>query len=144
MSIRGLSFVLTGKMSRNRDEIVAAIQNAGGYYADKDVRGCDYVVVGKRVGMTKLDGAQRYGKPFITENELMRLIRGDITTARAITRDQVILYTNDQFFTESTLYSDGAAAAARSTINNARTAPAQPAPPQTPVEGFSISDFFTE
>src|SRR5690606_1836074 len=51
----GLSFCVTGVLSKKRDDVHAAIRAAGGEVHDKVKQGTDYLVAGQKVGKSKLD-----------------------------------------------------------------------------------------
>jgi DNA ligase (NAD+) len=70
----GLSFCVTGVLSRKREEIHADIQRAGGIVHDKVKKGTTYLVAGDKVGQSKRDQAQKYGVEVIDETRLLFLI----------------------------------------------------------------------
>jgi DNA ligase (NAD+) len=75
--LRGLSFCVTGVLSRRREDVHADIRNAGGEVHDKVKKGTNYLVAGDKVGKAKLDGAKKFGAKVIGETELETLIRGE-------------------------------------------------------------------
>lgn len=73
--LAGKTFVITGTLSRPRDEIARDIEAAGGRVASSVSKNTDYVVVGIDPG-SKLDRARELGIPTIGEEELERMLRG--------------------------------------------------------------------
>jgi len=74
--LAGKTFVITGTLSRPREEIAAMIERAGGRVTDSVSRKTDYLVVGEAPGGTKYRRAQELGVPMISEDELMRMMGG--------------------------------------------------------------------
>lgn len=74
--LAGLTFVITGTLSRPREEVAAMIERAGGKVTDSVSRKTDYLVVGEAPGGTKYRRAQELGVPMINEDELMRMMGG--------------------------------------------------------------------
>ena len=72
----GLSFCVTGVLTRKREDVQAAIRGAGGEVHDKVKKGTDYLVVGEKVGKAKLDAATKRGTKLISESELDTMIAG--------------------------------------------------------------------
>ena len=72
----GLSFCVTGVLSRKREDVHADIRNAGGEVHDKVKQGTDYLVVGEKVGKAKLETAKKRGATLIDENGLRKMIAG--------------------------------------------------------------------
>lgn len=66
----GQSFCVTGVLSRKRDEVHAMIRAAGGEVHDSVKAGTTYLVIGEKVGKTKLDAAKKRGTLVLTEQEL--------------------------------------------------------------------------
>ncbi|MBR6027101.1 MAG: NAD-dependent DNA ligase LigA [Neisseriaceae bacterium] len=73
-SIYGKTFVLTGTLSKNRNEVQQLIENAGGKVSGSVSRKTDYVVAGESAG-SKLDKAQSLGINIINEDELIQLLQ---------------------------------------------------------------------
>ena len=63
------TFVITGTLSRGRDEIKEMIENVGGKVSDSVSRKTDYLVLGENPG-SKYDKAMALGIKIIHENEL--------------------------------------------------------------------------
>ena len=66
----GQSFCVTGVLSRKREEVHAMIRAAGGEVHDSVKAGTTYLVIGEKVGKTKLDAAKKRGTQILTEQEL--------------------------------------------------------------------------
>jgi DNA ligase (NAD+) len=75
--LSGLSFCVTGVLSRKREDVHAAIRAAGGEVHDKVKKGTTYLVVGEKVGKAKTDSAKKFGARVIDEAALERLIKGE-------------------------------------------------------------------
>jgi DNA ligase (NAD+) len=74
--LSGSSFCLTGTLSRPREEIHAQIQALGGEVHTSVKKGTTYLVVGEKVGQTKLEAAQKKGARILDEAGLAALIQG--------------------------------------------------------------------
>lgn len=72
--LAGKTFVLTGTLSRSRDEVARDIEAAGGRVASNVSKNTDFVVVGESPG-SKLDRARELGIRTIDEKELERMLR---------------------------------------------------------------------
>ena len=72
----GKSFVITGTLSRPREEIKAAIQAAGGRVVGSVSSKTDYVLAGESPG-SKLAKAEKLGISILEENQLYKLIGED-------------------------------------------------------------------
>ncbi|HEX2882133.1 MAG TPA: NAD-dependent DNA ligase LigA, partial [Polyangiaceae bacterium] len=70
----GKSLCVTGVLSRKREDVHAAIREAGGTVHDKVKAGTTYLVIGEKVGKTKIDAATKAGTTVITEQELNALL----------------------------------------------------------------------
>lgn len=70
----GKTFCVTGVLSRKREDVHAAIRDAGGAVHDKVRSGTSYLVIGEKVGKTKIDAAKKVGTAVITEQELDALL----------------------------------------------------------------------
>jgi len=74
--LEGLTFVITGTLSRPRDEIAALIERHGGRVTGSVSRRTSYLIVGESPGGTKYRRAQELGIPMIGEAELMAMLEG--------------------------------------------------------------------
>ncbi len=72
--LAGKTFVITGTLSKPRDEIAASIKSAGGKVIDSVSKKTDYVVVGETPG-SKFARAQQLGITILDEAALSRLLR---------------------------------------------------------------------
>jgi DNA ligase (NAD+) len=72
----GKSFCVTGALSRPRNQVHELIRAAGGEVHKAVKRGTTYLVVGDKVGKTKIEKAEQLGTAVITEDDLARLIGG--------------------------------------------------------------------
>ncbi len=73
--LAGLTFVITGTLSRPREEIEALIARHGGKVTDSVSRKTSYLVVGEAPGGTKFRKAQELGVEVIDEGRLMGMMR---------------------------------------------------------------------
>jgi DNA ligase (NAD+) len=71
----GMSFVITGTLSRQRKEIEKDIENAGGKNAS-GVKTSTYLVANVKSCSSKFKEAEKHNIPIITEEELYTLING--------------------------------------------------------------------
>ncbi len=76
LPIKGLTFVITGKLPRPRHEVQEIIEQAGGRVSSSVSRNTDYLVVGEDPG-SKLTKAQELGVKTVSFEELLKLIRQD-------------------------------------------------------------------
>ena len=76
----GMSFCVTGVLSKKREDVHQDIRDAGGEVHDKVKKGTTYLVAGEKVGKAKLDGAKKFGAQVIDEQGLAALIRGEAPT----------------------------------------------------------------
>ena len=74
--LEGKTFVVTGTLSRSRDEIKARIQAAGGRVAGSVSKKTDYVVAGENPG-SKMDKARQLGVPVLNEQALRELMTSE-------------------------------------------------------------------
>lgn len=73
--LEGKNFVITGTLeSMSRDEAAERIRSLGGTFQSSVGKDTDYLVVGAKVGASKLKKAQDYGTKIVTEKELMEII----------------------------------------------------------------------
>jgi DNA ligase (NAD+) len=73
----GMTFCVTGVLSKKREDVHQDIRDAGGEVHDKVKKGTTYLVAGEKVGKAKLDGAKKFGAQVIDEAGLAALIRGE-------------------------------------------------------------------
>ena len=71
--LSGKTFVITGTLSKPRDEIASAIKSAGGKVTDSVSQNTDYLVVGESPG-SKLTKARSLGVVILDEAALARLL----------------------------------------------------------------------
>jgi DNA ligase (NAD+) len=74
--LKGMSFCVTGVLSRKREDVHADIRAAGGEIHDSVKKTTTYLVAGDKTGKSKLDQARKYGTKVITEPELEAMIKG--------------------------------------------------------------------
>jgi DNA ligase (NAD+) len=72
--LTGKTFVITGTLSKSRDEIAEQIKSAGGKVTDSVSKKTDYVVVGEAAG-SKLAKAQQLGITILDETALTQLLQ---------------------------------------------------------------------
>jgi DNA ligase (NAD+) len=77
----GMSFCVTGVLSKKREDVHQDIREAGGEVHDKVKKGTTYLVAGEKTGKAKLDGARKFGAQVIDESGLSALIRGETSAA---------------------------------------------------------------
>ncbi len=70
----GLTFVITGTLSRPRREIAELIEDHGGRVTGSVSGNTDYLVVGENPGGSKYRKAQQLSTPIVDENELMEMM----------------------------------------------------------------------
>jgi len=73
--LAGKTFVLTGTLTRPRDVVKKALEDAGGRVAGSVSKKTDYVVAGADAG-AKLDKANELGVRVISESEMEKLLQG--------------------------------------------------------------------
>lgn len=72
-ALKGLTFVITGELSRPREEVKALLRRLGAKVTDTVSRKTSFLVVGENPG-SKLEKARALGVPTLSEAELYRLI----------------------------------------------------------------------
>jgi len=72
--LAGLTFVITGTLSRPRQEVAEAIEQHGGKVTGSVSRKTSYLVVGEAPGGAKYRKAQQLGVPIVDEAQLLRMI----------------------------------------------------------------------
>jgi DNA ligase (NAD+) len=70
------SFCVTGVLTRKREDVHADIRAHGGEVHDKVKKGTSYLVIGEKVGKSKLDAAKKHGAQVIDEAALAALFEG--------------------------------------------------------------------
>jgi DNA ligase (NAD+) len=70
----GLAFVVTGTLSKQREEIEAIIEKIGGRAVGSVSKKTSYVLAGDEPGKNKLDKAKELGIKVIDENKFMKMI----------------------------------------------------------------------
>ena len=73
MSLEGLTIVITGKLSRKRDDIKADIESKGGKVTGSVSSKTSYLVCNQPENTSKYNKAKELGIPIITEEELYKL-----------------------------------------------------------------------
>jgi DNA ligase (NAD+) len=72
--LKGMSFCVTGVLSRKREVVHADIRAAGGEVHDGVKKNTTYLVSGEKTGKSKLDQAKKYGAKVIGETELYEML----------------------------------------------------------------------
>jgi len=73
-ALTGLTFVITGTLSRPRQEVAALIERHGGKDTGSVSRNTDYLVVGESPGGSKYRKAQQLELPMIDEARLLEMV----------------------------------------------------------------------
>ncbi|MGI6367263.1 MAG: NAD-dependent DNA ligase LigA [Anaerolineae bacterium] len=81
--LQGLTMVITGTLSRGRDEVAAQIVAAGGRVAGSVSSKTDYLLVGESPGASKVQQAARHGVPTLDEAGLRALLEGRAVDGQA-------------------------------------------------------------
>ena len=76
-NLSGLTFCISGTLSRSRKEIALSISSDGGKVISSVSAKLDYLVAGNSAG-SKLDKANRLGVKVISERDLIQLLDGKI------------------------------------------------------------------
>jgi DNA ligase (NAD+) len=74
--LAGMSFCVTGVLSRSRDEVHESITEAGGAVFSAVKKGTMFLVAGDKVGKSKLTQAEKFGTRVISEADLSELLQG--------------------------------------------------------------------
>lgn len=74
--LSGLSFCVTGKFDRKREEIWAEIEANGGEVHKTVRKGTTYLLAGEKVGKTKMEAARKKGAKVIDEAQYRALLAG--------------------------------------------------------------------
>lgn len=72
--ITGKVFVITGTLTMDRSQMEGIIKQYGGIVKSGISKKVDYLVIGKNVGATKTNKADKLGVPMITEDEFNRML----------------------------------------------------------------------
>jgi len=72
----GMSFCVTGVLSKKREDVHAEIRAAGGEVHDGVKKNTSYLVAGDKTGKSKLDQAKKFGTKVIDEAGLEAMLRG--------------------------------------------------------------------
>jgi DNA ligase (NAD+) len=73
--LSGMSFCVTGVLSKKREEVHADIRAAGGEIHDSVKKTTTYLVAGDKTGKSKLDQAKKFGTKVVTEAELYAMLK---------------------------------------------------------------------
>lgn len=74
--LEGLSFVVTGTLQEmGRDEAAEKIRSLGGKFQSSVAKDTNYLVVGEKVGASKLKKAENYGTKVIDERAFIKLLK---------------------------------------------------------------------
>jgi len=72
--LKGMTFCVTGVLSKKREDVHADIRAAGGVVHDGVKKDTTHLVAGDKTGKAKLDQARKYGTKVIGESELYAMI----------------------------------------------------------------------
>ena len=72
--LKGMSFCVTGVLTKKREDVHADIRAAGGEVHDGVKKNTTYLVAGEKTGKSKLDQAKKFGTKVVDEKELYELI----------------------------------------------------------------------
>lgn len=76
--LSGTRFVVTGTLdSMSRDEAAERIRNLGGVFQSAVAKDTTYLVVGHKVGASKLEKASQYGVEVLNEEQFLNLLMDD-------------------------------------------------------------------
>jgi DNA ligase (NAD+) len=78
--LKGMTFCVTGVLSKKREDVHSDIRAAGGEVHDSVKKTTTYLVAGDKTGKSKLDQAKKFGAKVVTEAALYAMI-GDGTGA---------------------------------------------------------------
>jgi DNA ligase (NAD+) len=74
--LKGMSFCVTGVLSKKREDVHAEIRAAGGEIHDSVKKNTTVLVAGDKTGKSKLDQAKKFGTKVVDEAELEKMLRG--------------------------------------------------------------------
>lgn len=72
--LSGMSFCVTGTLTRKRDQVRRDIEAAGGKWMPSVSKGTTYLVAGEKVGKSKTDAAEKVGAKILDEEALYAMI----------------------------------------------------------------------
>jgi DNA ligase (NAD+) len=72
--LKGMTFCVTGVLSRKREDVHSDIHAAGGEVHDSVKKTTTYLVAGDKTGKSKLDQAKKFGTKVVTEAALYEMI----------------------------------------------------------------------
>ncbi|MGD0676406.1 MAG: NAD-dependent DNA ligase LigA [Polyangiaceae bacterium] len=72
--LKGMTFCVTGVLSKKREDVIAEIREAGGDVHETVKKTTAFLVAGDKTGKSKLEQAKKIGTKVITEPELRTLI----------------------------------------------------------------------
>jgi DNA ligase (NAD+) len=72
--LKGMTFCVTGVLTKKREDVHADIRAAGGEVHDGVKKNTTYLVAGEKTGKSKLDQAKKFGTKVVGEKELYELI----------------------------------------------------------------------
>jgi DNA ligase (NAD+) len=72
--LKGMSFCVTGVLSRKREEVCNDVRAAGGEVHDSVKKTTTYLVAGEKTGKSKLEQAKKLGTKVISEDDLRELL----------------------------------------------------------------------
>jgi DNA ligase (NAD+) len=73
----GMSFCVTGVLSRKREDVHVALRAAGATVLDSVKKNTTYLVAGDKTGRSKLDQAKKFGARVLTEKQMEALLAGE-------------------------------------------------------------------
>ena len=77
-NLSGMTFCITGALSKPRDSFISLIENAGGKVVGGVSSKTTYLITNdKTTGTSKNKKAEELGIPILNEEEFMQLLRGD-------------------------------------------------------------------
>lgn len=71
--LAGMSFVITGTLSKPRNEVKAWVESQGGKVTGSVSKNTDYLIIGENPGGSKYSRAQALGTPLLEEDALYKL-----------------------------------------------------------------------
>jgi DNA ligase (NAD+) len=73
--LEGLTIVVTGTLSKPRDEIEELIERLGGHATESVSKKTNYVLAGKEAGSKKMTNAKKLGVKVISEEEFYKMVK---------------------------------------------------------------------